>query len=390
MNRLRPRSPLAFLLVLTIIFVPGIAITAALAANQLGYCVDELFPGDPGLNARPYLLQIDSDSATLRMRATVARDATVTLAAPDADPVVIAVPAAKLQTVELPGLRSGIDYRYTIERGDSTWDGSFRIPAGPDDTIRFAVIGSSGVASDAQHQIAAELVDAAPDLLIHTGDVVFPRGALCHYGLRYFGPYQELIGDTLVAPVAGEVDLKSSDGEPFTDAFGDPSDPTFPTGYRTFHAGPVRFVLLDSERYRSNDQAAIDEQRAWLTDLLSSHDLPWTVVVIHRPPYSSTDGAAAQDILDDLGPIFARNGVDLVLSGHARNYERFQPDGSVTYIVSGGGGAPLQPLGPNRTSVSAASTHHFIQIDAGPDAMTMRVIGVDGTVIDSFRLDRAG
>jgi hypothetical protein len=244
------------------------------------------------------------------------------------------------------------------------------------------------VASDAQHAIADEMVSDAPDLVLHTGDVVYPRGALCHYGIRYFGPYEDLIGNSPVAAAIGEVDLKANDGKAFRETFELPAetDDTTPL-YRSFDYGPVHVVILDSELYENNETSAIDAQRSWLTSDLQASYLPWTVVVIHQPLYSSTKGAASDQIADDLGPIFEQNGVDLVLSGHARNYERFQLDDGITSVVTGGGGAGLQDLGSNRTSVAAGSVHHFLSIEASPDALNARVIDNKGTVIDTFRLD---
>jgi len=383
----RPRRSFAFLLALAIIFIPGIAITAALAANQLGYCVNSILPGGEGLNARPYLLQVGSDSATLRLRSTVSRDATVTYSADGGSPATQSIPAGKIQTAELADLSPGTTYDYTVDRGNSTWEGTFRTPAGADSSVRFDVLGSSGVASDAQHAIADGIVADAPDFVLHTGDVVFPRGALCHYGLRYFGPYEDLIGNALVAPAVGEVDLKASAGKAFRETFELAADPDESNPlYHSFDFGPVHVVVLDSERYERDDQEAIDQQRSWLIEDLEETTLPWTVVVLHRPLYSSTNGAASEAIRDDLGPVFAEHRVDLVLSGHARNYERFQPDGGVTYVVTGGGGAGLQGFGDNRTSVAAASVHHYLSVDASPSSLSVSVIDEEGTVIDTFNL----
>lgn len=388
MNRLKPTKPLSFLLVLLIIFVPGIAVTAALAANQLGYCVNAILPGGNDLNAEPYLLRVGSDSAQIRVRWTVAREATITVTTNGQEPIVQTAPSAKLQTFDLTGLSPGSDYAYTVERADSTWDGTFRTPAGVDDTVRFDVLGSSGVSNDAQHAIATEMLADDPDFVLHTGDVVFPRGGLCHYGLRYFGPYEDLLPHTAVAPAIGEIDLKSNDGSAFHETFSVDPDADDEPLYRSFDYGPVHIVVLNSELYEQNDQSAIDQQRAWLTDdLAAAADTPWTVVVVHRPLYSSTNGAPSDEIRDDLGPIFAGNGVDLVLSGHARNYERFQPDGGVTYVVTGGGGADTQGFEANRTSVAAADVHHFVSVEASPDELKARVIDANGATIDTFSLD---
>lgn len=387
MNRLKPTKPLSFLLVLAIIFIPAIAVTASLAANQLGYCVNEILPGGNDLNARPYLLQVDSDSAQVRVRWTVARPATITVTADGQQPIEQTVESAKLQTFDLTGLIPGTDYTYTVERADSIWEGRFRTPSGREDSVRFDVLGSSGVSNDAQHAIADGMVADDPDFVLHTGDVVFPRGALCHYGLRYFGPYEDLLPNASVQSATGEIDMKADDGSAFRQAFAADPDGDEPF-YRSFDYGPVHVIVLDTQLYDRDDQSEIDQQRSWLeNDLDASSEAPWTVVMLHRPPYSSTKGAASEEIRADLGPIFSEDGVDLVLSGHARNYERFQPDGGVTYVVTGGGGADTQEFGANRTSVAAADVHHFLSVDASPTGLTVRVIDKDGTIVDTFALD---
>lgn len=391
MNLPKPRRSYSFFLALALVLLPGLAVAGVLSANQLGYCVNAILPGGNELNARPYLLQVNPDTAILRFRSTVATEATVSWAEKNGPSNSTVIPAAKLQTVELPNLQPGLTYSYTVERGERSWEGIFRTPTGADDTVRFDVLGSSGVASEAQHTIAAEMKIDKPDFILHTGDVVFPRGALCHYGLRYFGPYEDLVGDSPVTPAPGEIDLKAADGRAFRETFelGDESEAQTPL-YHSFDYGPVHIVVLDSERYERGDQAGIEMQRTWLTADLRATTLPWTVVVIHQPLYSSTAGAANDEITADLGPVFASGGVDLVLSGHARNYERFQPGDGITYVVSGGGGAKLQPLGKERTSVAAASVHHFLSIEASPEQLGVRVIADNGTVIDTFAVSGVG
>ena len=74
--------------------------------------------------------------------------------------------------------------------------------------------------------------------------------------------------------------------------------------------------------------------------------------VLHRSPYSA-GGEHGSDLAvrSAFGPIFERHNVQLVLSAHEHVYERTRPirEGSsgseVTYLVTGGGGAPLYPAG---------------------------------------------
>ncbi len=104
MNLPKPRRSFSFLLVLAIIFVPGLLVTATLAANQLGYCVNAILPGGNALNARPYLLQVGADSATLRLRSTISAEATLTYVPEGGAKSTVTIPADKIQTTALTGL----------------------------------------------------------------------------------------------------------------------------------------------------------------------------------------------------------------------------------------------------------------------------------------------
>lgn len=77
-------------------------------------------------------------------------------------------------------------------------------------------------------------------------------------------------------------------------------------------------------------------------------------------------------------PVFVELGVDLVFSGHAHNYERIERDG-VTYLVVGGGGANLYPLGPERTEGSRVGIDDhlfYLRVEADPDGIFVEAVGV--------------
>jgi regulation of enolase protein 1 (concanavalin A-like superfamily) len=93
--------------------------------------------------------------------------------------------------------------------------------------------------------------------------------------------------------------------------------------------------------------------------------------------------------------LFERYGVDLVLAGHEHDYERTVPiressnpsDRAVTYIVSGGGGAPLYPAGTDTWTAFSASIHSFVKVTVDACRLTTTAIGTDGVPFDSSSID---
>jgi predicted phosphodiesterase len=375
-----------FAIVLAIVFVPAAAVVATLAADRLGYCVNDFLPGESGLNADPYMQNVEPTSASIVWRTVTDRGATLSYGEDGAERTVEMEPA-EIQIATLTDLEPATTYAYTVERETAEFDGEFTTAPEADSTVRFVAIGDSGTASQAQYDIATEMVAAEPDAVLHTGDVVYRRGALCHYGTKYFAPYRDLIANVPVYPTIGNHDLMAGDGDAYFDTFVLPQDNVAASEeYYAFDYGPVQVISISSEFYDDDDEAAIAEQRAWLEGELSSSELPWTIVLLHRSPYSSTDGKDSSDVRENLTPIFAEHEVDLVLSGHAHNYERSVPIDGVTYIVTGGGGAGLRGVESSETTAVAVKAHHFVQIDASPEMLTITAIDKESQVIDQVEL----
>ncbi|MBU1882292.1 hypothetical protein KKA08_09655, partial [bacterium] len=64
------------------------------------------------------------------------------------------------------------------------------------------------------------------------------------------------------------------------------------------------------------------------------------VAIFHIPVFTVGKWEPSRSLRYKLTPLFAEYGVDLVINGHNHSYERLEKEG-ITYIVTGGGGAPL-------------------------------------------------
>jgi MYXO-CTERM domain-containing protein len=78
----------------------------------------------------------------------------------------------------------------------------------------------------------------------------------------------------------------------------------------------------------------------------------------------------------------------MVFAGHDHVYERGEKDG-VRYIVSGGGGAPLYPLGKKRSGATIAfeSAHHFVDVAVDGTRVTTTARRPDGSILEKCGLD---
>lgn len=77
----------------------------------------------------------------------------------------------------------------------------------------------------------------------------------------------------------------------------------------------VRIISLNSNE-------RLDEQAAWLGDVLVANRSRWTVITFHHPIYSSKKGRDNAELRRLWQPVFDRFGVDLVLQGHDHTYAR--------------------------------------------------------------------
>lgn len=351
-----------------------------IALDRLGYCVEDVLPGDPELATDPYIQHVTQDAAVIRWwtadetAGSVAWGRGVELAAE------ATVAAGESHTALLTDLELGREYRYRVRGDGIDAAGAFRTAPGADATVTIGVLGDTGAGGDAQRDVAAVLTGIDPDLVLITGDVVYRRGALCDYDEKFFAPYESLLGSAPFYAAVGNHDLMAEDGAAFDQVFGVPRDR--PGRWFSFDYGPAHIVVLDSEVYHPADPAAIAAQKAWLDADLRATSLPWTIVVLHRPPFSSTGNQADAALRDDLTPVFAGAGADLVLAGHSHNYERLAPVDGVTYVVTGGGGAELHDMEPGPDTAAAAVAYHALKLTVSPERLAMEAIGRDGREID--------
>ncbi len=231
------------------------------------------------------------------------------------------------------------------------------------------------------------LEDLDPDLILHTGDVVYPTGEEHHYDRRFFAPYRSLIKTVPIFPVLGNHDVHKGHAAAFLENFHPPlKSPRSTKRYYSFDWGGAHFVALDSELYYGDKDDVPEKQKEFLEQDLAATRKRWKFAFLHRSPYGSSRHGGDERVREDFAPNFAEHGVDLVFVGHEHIYESTVPIRGVTYVVSGGGGRRLYPAGKNRLTARSRSAHHAVQVGVGGGRLSLRAIEPDGTVFDRVDL----
>jgi 3',5'-cyclic AMP phosphodiesterase CpdA len=145
--------------------------------------------------------------------------------------------------------------------------------------------------------------------------------------------------------------------------------------------GNVDLFVLNSNRISAR-------QTDWLERRLAASTARWQIAVFHHPAWTCGEYRSNAAVVREWAPLFERYGVDLVLSGHDHNYQRFAEWHGVRYVVHGGGGAGLYgvthcPDGYPRRRFARA-VYGFLYIRARHDRLRVSSVTRRRRVIDRF------
>lgn len=260
----------------------------------------------------------------------------------------------------------------------------------------------------------ADLIESlAPDAVAALGDNQYEHGELANFTAVY-EPTWGRFGQ-ITHPAVGnheyEGDPERDEAPGYYSYFGAAAgDPT--TGYYRWELGGWTVFVLNSGAINwtratgGNPSlpddcwpvscAAGSEQEQWLrTELAALSDDACVIAYWHHPRFSSGFGGANQPH-PETGPLFAalyEHGVELLLTGHSHNYERFKPvdpdgvpdpEGLTQFVVGTGGRSLHTDTGPQPTNSEVLRTDVFgaLELTLEPGAYSARFIGEDGVTVD--------
>jgi len=192
----------------------------------------------------------------------------------------------------------------------------------------------------------AALLDASPTAIVFAdGDHAYGHATDNDFARSYDPTWGRAKLRTI--PVIGRHDYDSLNAAGYFNYFGPAAgDPT--KGYYSIDLGAWHIVSLNSLcTYVSGGCGVGSPEEAWLVNDLASHAQACTLALFHEPLYTSssqvTPNTAVQPLYQDL----YNHNADLIVNGHAHNYERFAPQDAngnldtargIIEIIAGTGG----------------------------------------------------
>lgn len=268
-------------------------------------------------------------------------------------------------------------------------------PIGRGGRLRVVVYGDSRDGSAPHRALAQAIARAGADVVVHTGDVVHSADDRAGW-VSHLAASLPFSARTPLIFALGNHELydlgAGVEGDPLTLAMSELPPPDDPIARETgapiaaFHVrvGPALFIALDSNRALGVGSPQHTFLGRVLDDAAASRERPTFVfVAYHQGPLSSgpngphPDGAAIIALLE-------RHRVTASLAGHDHLYERIVRRG-VTYLVSGGGGAPLYPRARFTSGSRAFATTYnwaLLELDRARETAELTAYSLEGALLD--------
>ena len=248
-------------------------------------------------------------------------------------------------------------------------------------SVRFAIIGDGGTGKQPQYDVAEQMVAYRArfpfEFVLMLGDNIYGGESAEDFRRKFEAPYATLL----------------QDGVKFYAVLGNHDNPNqrfykpFNMGgkrYYSFSKGPAEFFALDSNYMDP-------EQLDWIRRQLEGSTAKWKICYFHHPLYSNGKmHGPDKDLRALLEPIFVKNGVSVVLSGHEHSYERIQPQNGVYYFVLGSSGK-LQSnnFRPSPQMLKSFDKDRaFLLVEIAGDELNFQTVSRAGETVDSGVLTR--
>lgn len=353
-------------------------------------------PGPTRVVKGPYVTSYSDTTADVRFELDAAGPATVEIAGErsTAPPRKVQDAAASaMHVVHVPGLEASKTYTYGVALGSTiVARGDVTTAPKPDSTapVHFLVYGDNRSNPSAHAAVIRNMVATPSDFLLNTGDIVEDGGSASDWQ-SFFTLEAPLLRERPLLLCIGNHELYDDEaGANFARYFGFLDASGTPKPYGTARVGTVRLFFLNAMHDWDSG-----EERDWLDHELRKADtepgLVWRIAVIHHGPWSSgPHGPNPRLVSAHLPELLAAHKVDLLVSGHDHIYERGDA-GSMKYLISGGGGAPLYRITrPSPMTRKAEAAYHFVEVTASPADLRIVARRLDGSVLDKCGFAKGG
>lgn len=210
--------------------------------------------------------------------------------------------------------------------------------------------GDIGSCRSVGDEATAELLKGPPTTIAALGDLAYPVGSADDFASCYDSSWGLFRSNT--RPAAGNHDYATPGAAAYFDYWGAAAGARG-AGYYSYELGSWHVVVLNSNcRFVACSRGSLQE--TWLRSDLALHRTQCTLAYFHHPLFSSTVGTATPAV-QPLWQALYDAGADLILNGHAHNYQRFAPQTpsgaadparGIREFVVGTGGDSHRPAGP--------------------------------------------
>jgi len=303
-----------------------------------------------------------------------------------------------LHHVDLGVLEPGAIYRYEVilDRTLARREGVFVTPGAQ--RVRLAHMAEFHAPTDSVHvaRFTEAIRSFQPHVLVESGDMADSGGSLDHWRdyMRTSAPW---ISNVILLPAHSNHVNGFGGNEHLRDLFPLPNNGRW---YST-RFGPVEIISIDSTYDRDNPDVPF-EQIDWLaTRAADAHDglddPSFLLATWHYPACSSHyrfRATAREWVMNHfIDTLVANGGVDMVLVGHDKYYERSLIDQRIVHLQTNAGRLAPSSAGDNQARCTPirtnTATRSLALIDLGTDSLTTVVVDESGGEIDRFAIDRS-
>lgn len=337
---------------------------------------------DPVIISGPYLSSVTRTSIIISWQTDIPSDSEVEYGlTADYGLTVGDTMKVKIHSIKLRDLEASTMYHYRVRSGETaSQDYAFETAVLREDDFIFVAYGDTRTNYNDHKKVASRIIKIDPRIVLNTGDLVENGNSRTQWD-SYFQIVKDLASTTPIYSAIGNHERESS---LYYDQFFLPhNNPDSTEAYYSFDYGRGHFIALNTNISYGPGSA----QYKWLEgDLQSASEADYIFVFFHHPPYSSSTAHGSNlNVRRAFSPLFETYGVDVVFNGHDHTYERTYPINGVTYIVTGGGGAPRYSIKSQRESWSAyaESSLHCVKVLVSEYSLKLWMVKPDGTVKDS-------
>ncbi|HXD11620.1 MAG TPA: metallophosphoesterase, partial [Anaerolineales bacterium] len=228
-----------------------------------------------------------------------------------------------------------------------------------------------------------------PNLFLYLGDV-YEKGSATEFH-NWYGTESTFYGRfrSITNPIIGNHEYEHGVAPGYFDYWDNVAN------YYSYDAAGWHFIALNSNCGLRQDCAIGQTQYQWLLNDLNTHTNACTIAYFHHPVYNvGPEGYTTT--MNDMWALMAQYGVDIVLTGHDHDYQRWMPlDGSgnlsstgITQFVAGGGGHGIQQFITTDSRMAIGydtSPYSFgaLRLQLNQDGAGFQYMNSQGNLLDS-------